>query len=388
MGKSKKNVNTILAGDIHLLKKPGMWQSRAEIAGDDVYALEQIVSLCTDNDADLILLGDVFDSVTNLPRPIAAASQALSPLLSSGKSVKFIQGQHEMVVQSHYEQYPWLSLVQGTEHIGGKSFSFNGLKAYGLDYFPYAFEALALSKVPQDVEILFMHGTVDIALPMSFHFKAESLAKFRDLKLVLAGDWHKPDEYSLNGVPLYYSGSAWQLSSDEPRNKSVLLLKQTADSLEVSRLPLKTRKIIKLSEMYETGELSLSSLSDIDQALPKELRMPVILVDMPSPPELYEQLAQHAHLYTTSAANPDVPVRDALDKADLMSNEEILSNYVDRANNPDQFAFTLDVIDSPVDQAIKRLKDKFGIKDVDHTVQSECTDVNLDSDNEEEEVIA
>jgi GTP cyclohydrolase FolE2 len=115
----------------------------------------------------------------------------------------------------------------------------------------------------------------------------------------------------------------------------------------------------------------------------------VILVDMPTDGATYEKLAEFAHLYTTSGANPDIPTPDTIAQVAKLSNSEILEQFVDKAKKPEEFAFTLDVIENPVEDAVKRLKDKMGIKDVDRTVQTGPVEVNLEAeDGEEEEVLA
>jgi hypothetical protein len=119
--------------------------------------------------------------------------------------------------------------------------------------------------------------------------------------------------------------------------------------------------------------------------LPKELQQPVILVDMPTDGATMEQLAAFAHLYTTSGSNPDVPTKEVLDNEAKMSNEQILQAYVDKQKNPEQFAFTLDVIENPVEDSVKRLKERLGIKDPDRTVQAApSAEINLEGGDEEE----
>lgn len=379
--------NVIISGDLHIQKKPGMWAGRAEISGDDLYALEQIEHIRQEYCADLFLLGDVFDTVTNLPRPIVAVQSVLGEAAKAGR-VFYLQGQHELVVQAHYENNPWMSLVPGAKHIAG-SFDFLGHKAYGLDYFPQAFEALNFAKVPLDTEVLFVHGTIDVAMPMAFHFTSESLNKLPKLKIVFGSDWHQAESYQASKVFVHYTGSTWQVSANEPRKKSVMLVSLDDDVIQMTRIPLRTRAIVKLSELaLENGGYDTPQIY-VDTTLPKALQTPVVLMDMPAGPEVYEEMAKHAHLYTTSAANPDTPTRELVDQYGQLSNEQILSAYADKESTPEQFAFTLDVIENPVEDAIKRLKDKLGIKVVDHTVAT-STEINLDADDveEEEEVLA
>jgi len=376
----------IVAADLHLLKKPGMWTGRAEISGDDVYSLQQIAELTRKNDADLYLLGDVLDNVTNLPRPIVAAQQVLGELAGEGR-VSFLQGQHELVVQAHYENHPWLSLIPGTVHIGGRVFDFLGHKAYGLDYFPYAFEALAMAKIPEDTEVLFLHGTIDTVMSASFHVTAESLSKLPNLQLVLAGDYHQALELSIGDIRVFYTGSTWQTSADEQRDKSVIIATTDGDKIVVDRIPLVTRSIFKISELYDgEGEVDTAKLSARNTELPEELQTPVLLVDRPTPPEVYEELVKHAHLYTTSGANPDIPVQSSLGSEHELSNEQVLRQYADKDKYPEQFAFTLDVIESNVDQAISRLRTKMNLETEDLVIKSDtATDINLDAADTDED---
>jgi hypothetical protein len=386
-------MKTVIAADLHLQRKPGMWAGRAEIAGDDVWSLEQIVDLTCKYQANLMLLGDVFDTITNLPRPIVAAQQALGPLATEGR-VRHLQGQHELAVGAHYANSPWLSVVPGTKHIGdGAPFEFHGMKACGLDYFPVAFEALNFSKIPDDVEVLFMHGTVDLAFPTAFHFSAESLKKFTKLQYVFAGDYHQAIELKAGKVSILYTGSTWQISANEPRDKSVILVEGEGTKLKVGRVQLATRTIVKLSELYtEDGKFEPAPFAE-RPLLPKELQTPVILIDLPTDGPTMEKLAELGHLYTTSAANPDVPTQAVIDMEGTLTNSEILQRFVDKEKKPGEFAFTLDIIENPVSDAVTRLKEKFGIKDADRTVQADgAVDINLENsdaaEEDEEEVLA
>lgn len=377
---NKKSV--VLAGDLHMVKKPGMWSGRAEISGDDIFALEQIAAITHEHDADLYLLGDVLDTPTNLPRPIIALNDALGSLAEEGR-VFYIQGQHDMTVGAAVESYPWLSLIKGAKHISDFSpFDFLGMKAYALDYFPQAFEGLAFHKVPKDTELLLMHGTIDVAMPMSFHFSQESLKQFPNLKAIFAGDYHQAIELNANGVLIYYTGSTWQIAANEPREKSVILVTRDDQKLEISRVPLQTRGIFKLSELYnDDNGFSLEELKkEKFEHLPPELRTPVILIDLPTDGATMEKLAEYGHLYSTSGSNPDVPAVGQLDKENELSNSEILQRYADKEKFPDQFAFTLDVIENTTDSAVGRLREKLGIELADRKVGGNV-EINMDAEN-------
>jgi len=377
---SKKTA--IIAADIHLLKKPGMW-GRAEIAGDDIFALQQIVDIVKEYDADLYLLGDVLDSVTNLPRPLVVAQQLLEPLITAGHKVRYIQGQHEIVVQAHYNNYPWMSLVSGTEHMAERQFNFLGKHAYAFDYFSETFELERLAKIPENTEVLFMHGTAAEVFPMAAHFSLANIPQH--VRTIFAGDYHVATEYKEDsGRILIYTGSTRLTACDESPDKSVIMASLTDEGLlQYQRLPLKSRTVVKYSELpkliLERGKLPE------DTELPEQLRKPVILINQPIDRVEYVRLAEYSHLYSTSGASPNSSCEMIIEDVERQTDEEILARYVDREKYPEEFAFTLDIIQNPIDNALKRLRDKLGILDDDFNIkmpaavaQTEETKINLE----------
>ena len=361
----------IFAADMHILKKPGMWSGRAEIKGDDLFALNQVVDTAIEHQADLYLGGDILDAVTNLPRPIVNIQEAFNRYFAAVEDghIRYIQGQHEIVVNAHYENYPWLSLIPQCEYMGHTSFKFFGFKAFALDYFSLAFEDLLLSQIPKGTQVLFLHGSADVATPFEPHFHVEKLPD--TVKIILAGDWHICSEYALpNNGRLFYPGSTWMNSSSECIEKHVLKVTKDGNALKVDQIPLKTRPIYKVSTLDLEKPLQDQILDDpnLIAQLPEELQTPVFIVDVPTDPAGYAQLMQHGHIHTTGSANPDVPTVDEVNKERKLSNEEILARYADKDKYPDQFQFTLDVIENPAQDAIERLKEKLGITEEDLAV--------------------
>lgn len=346
----------IIAADIHLRKKPGMWANRAEIAGDDVFAFQQIAELAVKNDSDLYILGDTMDSVTNLPRPLVVARECLKPVLEKKLAVRYIQGQHEIVVQAHYDNYPWLSLIDGTEHMHRCRFELFGKKAYALDYFPESFEALNFAIVPDDTEVLFLHGTAKEVFPLGGHFSVENLPE--SVKFVFCGDYHVPVLHEWDDKVLIYTGSAWLQSAAEPTEKSALKVNH---DFTMERIPIKTRPIYRYSEIVD--DLSILS-SPPDTALPEALRRPIVIVDAEIDSQESTQLAENAHIYnvgSSSESSGSVFINVAEDYSD----EEILERFADKQEHPSEFEFTLDVIQNPAIDALSRLRGKLGIEDVD-----------------------
>lgn len=362
--KQAKEHRAVIAADLHMLKKPGMWAGRAEIAGDDIFAFQQIVEHCILREADLYLLGDVFDSVSNLPRPLIAVFDLLGRLVEKGLKVFYLQGQHEMVqTMPGGNNRPWMSMFAPAQHLHGHAFDFLGHKAYGLDYFPQAFEALQLSSVPNDTVVLFLHGTIDIVMPLGFHITSRLIPP--SVRYVFAGDWHEYKELNLEQAIMVYPGSTYLNAANEPDKKYILEVSASKGKLVWTPIQLKTRPI------YRVSNLNFDAL-DIkdDTSLPKELQHPVIIVDRPIEPDQYAVLVQYGYLYTTQSANPHVPSTQEIAEVEKMSDAEILSKYVDREKHPEEFEFILDVIQNPVPDTVVRLRERLGVQlDADIPVQ-------------------
>ena len=293
-----------------------------------------------------------------------------------GTKVRYIQGQHDLVVQAHYENHPWLSMVSGTEHMHQFAFDFLGKPAYGLDFFPQALEDLNFAKVPGKTQVLFLHGTVDTVMPMGFHFSAANIPSH--IETVFAGDWHEAAEIKLDkdgGRMLYYPGSTFLRAANEPVEKYVYKVTVESDALSVEPVQLRTRQVVKLSQL-ELDDLHRPTNLKADDTLPEELQTPVILVDQEVDAASRMVLSGFGHLYTTVDANPTVEAQP-VNEIESLSNAEILERYVDKEKYPDEFEFTLDVIENPVADALERLKKKLGIEVVDLTTQQQAEDTTV-----------
>ena len=246
--------------------------------------------------------------------------------------------------------------------MGNRSLDFFGFKAYAIDYFSLAFEDLMLSRIPKDTQVLFLHGTADVATPFDPHFHVEKFPE--SVKLVFAGDWHIPSEYTLpNKGRLFYPGSTWMVSSSECVEKQVLKVTKKDGAIDVQQVNLLHRPIYKVSTLDLEQPLQdqiLDNPSEVAQ-LPEKLQTPVFIVDVPTDPAGYAQLIQHGYVHTTGSGNPDVPTPQEVENERKLSNEEILARYCDKEKYPDQFRFTLDVIENPVQDAIERLKEQLGL---------------------------
>jgi DNA repair exonuclease SbcCD nuclease subunit len=356
----------VICADLHLKRKPGMWSGRSEIAGDDIFALQEVARVCKEYDADLYILGDTLDTVTNLPRPLVMVKEVFSELIEQGHSIRYIQGQHELVVQANYTNHPWLSLVSGTEHIHKCTFDFLGHKAYALDYFPSAYQEMAAEAIPDDVTVLMLHGTADAVFEYNSHFSVDTLIK-DNIRLVIAGDFHEhvDKEINDNGARILYPGSAWLQSAKEQLDKYVYVVSSEDDKLSWEPIQLRTRPMVKIStiDCVEEWEPDFGDVS----ALPKELQRPVIIVDEPIEQTEYTRLASFGHIYSSASANPEHISAEDIDMHEAKTDEEVLETCIDKEKYPAQFEFTLDVIQNPAQDAIERLRATLGFTQEDLT---------------------
>ena len=148
-------------------------------------------------------------------------------------------------------------------------------------------------------------------------------------------------------------------STSEPREKSVIFLDGSKDVSEFERLPLKTRKIVKLTELdaelYDT-----TARADV----PENIQKPIVLIDRPAAREELHKLAQDTHVYITPAANPDIPTPEEMDEQEDTSDEEILARYISKEEFPVEFQFTLDLLQNPAGDAMRRLRKTLEIEEL------------------------
>lgn len=378
--KSSKTV--VIAADLHLKKKPGLWSGRAEIAGDDEYALRQVVDIANANNADLYLLGDTFDSITNIPRPIIMAFNYLSNIQNQ---IRYIQGNHDMVVQADFSTEPWLHIIQDemktARHINGCAFDFcTNLTGYALDYFPSMEAAEYFSTIPANTDILMLHGTADIIMPLRYHFEYKLIPDH--VKFIIAGDYHQNIEYiNDNGPILLYPGATYVGATSELGDKYCIIMHQDeAGLLHYEFKKLHTRQFITYSSVTsfnvddlkrQVDDYNESELQDASASI----KTPVFIIDTVPEQENIDILKAIGHIYMTPAAYPETTVIDSSREVDSMPDEEILEQYMNRPEHQEEFDFTMDVIENNVEDAITRLKNRLEIDEKD--IASLSTVINM-----------
>jgi len=356
--------SVVISADLHLQKKPGMWASRTEIAGDDLFGAQQVFELSAKRNASLLLLGDVVDTSLNFPRPIRALQRFLHDGLASGMgSLYFVQGQHDFVVQASFENTPWLALLPEATHLHGQEFSLFGLRAYAHDYFQPGAADEFYASIPQGTEVLFVHGTADAAMAIGYHFEMSKLPA--SVRYVFAGDYHIATDRKVGDTWLHYPGSTYLNSVGEPMAKSALVISYNAaeDGMTVERVPIKTRPMYYYSEVKD----DLTKIVT-DATLPEALQKPLVLVDEHISSETSAVLATYAFTYTEpSLLRPKVNRSEPIVATEEYSDEEILGQYIDQKLYPEAFAFTLGLLTSgqSTQEVMASLRNKLGIVQAD-----------------------
>jgi hypothetical protein len=237
----------IFTADCHLcLRNVKMHRNMTK---DSLISFCQIISLCIENNADLVIGGDLFDAKTPESEAILNYKDMAEQLLRAGLSIYFVQGQHER------SNPPWAlsgnisdDFVSGqVRHLDNKKFVLSdGTSITGLDWRRSQEWSESVGTVPS-ADVFVGHQVWK-----DFNYGAPE-ASLSDLEgrfpLILIGDYHIQFEKIIGDSTAYLPGSISMMSIDEEIEKSVLLFNSIEDKPE--KLPLITRPILKKKIMSE-----------------------------------------------------------------------------------------------------------------------------------------
>jgi DNA repair exonuclease SbcCD nuclease subunit len=264
----------VLCGDMHLRRQT--WVNKPQIQGDAYHAFVQVIDYCLEHDCDLVLMGDTFNSAYPDSSSVDVFRQGVTAIINKGNHVFAVQGQHDRA------EVAWpLALVPQVEYVNGKIFEVSGLMFYGLDQ-NYNKEELRaqIAAIPEGVEGVVMH---QLAKPVfdfdgAWDFDPQWLPP--GIKYAFLGDLHQAVQFDFgNGSTGYYSGSTYTCKIDEDFNKSFLHVSNAGGKLEVTRVPLKSRKYISVT--INTIEDLNKFIADVDKYTGSEIdhMRPVIMLN-------------------------------------------------------------------------------------------------------------
>lgn len=194
----------IMYGDPHL--QSCAWVSRPTLSGDAFVALDAVVKLCLEHNADLVVPGDLFDSPNPPSLAVDQFRKAVKALRKAGLDVISTQGNHDLVPTGD----PKWGVLCGTTDGDARTFQAGGLTCYGLDYRPQKELQLALADVPP-LDVLFVHQFLDLYdnRPGLWNMAAECVPAH--VRTVALNDIHEKCMFACCGVTGHSSIAATNL---------------------------------------------------------------------------------------------------------------------------------------------------------------------------------
>lgn len=253
---SSDATGVIVAGDCHI--SPTIYTDLPGLSGDSIFALEQIVQHCIDQHADLVLAGDVFNSIKPPSDLVQQTIRILRRMADEYLDIHVLRGQHD------YTDPPWVMVAcYGDEDdrmtwSHGKSIYRGPRKIQMLDYMPRRALAEYLeNSISPDVTTLVMHQLVQEAFDMEgvYDFSLSQVPDF--VQEVILGDYHRPISFTCQDRRLFacYTGSTHMRACNEPVEKSVVFLKTSRSIMgpdeQPDRLALRTRPFLRYSALTD-----------------------------------------------------------------------------------------------------------------------------------------
>ena len=204
--------------------------------------MPQIAEYCIKNRRNLLLGGDVFNTVRPDAESVLELGKLVNTIFDAELRVMVIQGQHD------YTEPAWPSAInRNIEHVEKTLFKpfDTELLAYGLDNRRdiHAVEA-EIRAVPKNASILVVHQMFRDVFNMEGVWNIDTAWMSDNIKYVLAGDFHEPVGFQSGKQFVVYPGSTYMCKLDEIPAKSFCDIVEKDGELELTRIPLKSRKFV------------------------------------------------------------------------------------------------------------------------------------------------
>lgn len=259
----------IFSGDWHIRHDNKIWASRPNITGDLEAAIDQICEIIkTKCPSAFFLAGDTFDRPFITSYSIALFQKFVLCCKNVGTRIYFVLGQHDR------GRPPLPATINSyCQYINGKCINIRDLKIYGMDILRYAGNKNSISL---DCDILVTHQVWKEFIPFN---STLSIADVQGAGCVISGDWH--DLVILDTEPKLISpGSIVPQALSEVAPKGLIVIDE--DSLEISRIRIKSRKIvhiiIKSIDEIEDANKTIESAINESSMYPEPINVPIIVV--------------------------------------------------------------------------------------------------------------
>ncbi len=256
--------------DTHL----GNRQYGSDVRKDDMAkAFDQAIDIAVDEGVDAVIhTGDLFDSRTPSLPEVTRCIQTLRKLEKANIPFYGIVGNHDRKMDEQ-----WLDLIRETgtaERLSHEPTMIGGdVAVYGIDSVtkPSWHSKDFTLEPPEDSDaftLLCMHQLLAPPIPGSEDFIADHSTKEVldrvgiDLDALALGDYHKPEEDVVDGVPVWYAGSTERCSLSEEEPRSVSLLEIEDGSIRRRKRELDTREFAPISIDFSEGDAH-SRLNDV-----------------------------------------------------------------------------------------------------------------------------
>jgi len=187
--------------DLHL--RNYIWSSRPRIKDDAIISMQYVFDYCIQNRLSLKLAGDIFHTLAVLPDFVAPLFACLDRMQEANLPVYYIQGNHDNNMTPWLSLHKWPISLEGiTQEIKGTNEIIHGIGYTDSDSLV---ERLKLVSKDKAINTLLMHQAEKQAMPFNHNFELSWVPD--NIRLVLIGDIHKAQSYSLGRTNLIYPGS-------------------------------------------------------------------------------------------------------------------------------------------------------------------------------------
>jgi len=343
-------MNFIWCSDLHL--KPASSYRKTLLAGDAFHALDQIEKYATENQADVILGGDVYDSNQPPGESVMRVRTFVQRIQASGHDVYYIEGNHDKVLKNPYlpdKFYKGHELLQaaGALQIPESGMLLGGVRISGIGHCP-ADKLLQKMQQLEECDVLCIHAGFRHLLSFEDAYDL-TMADIppQVKKAVLVGHVHLAQTtFTESGVAVHSSGSTWPWRVDEVDRKHCFI-HFTGDLHHPSIIELDCRKWYDITEEQDITD-TVEELKEDKHAL-----APVLRYVRDELPTLDHSKYPEVRLIATSG---DKEVEELLDaQEEYAANlQEALPIGVPPDEYPLQYAFLKALLDSQDPKAFVR----------------------------------
>jgi len=249
----------------------------------------------------------------------------------AGLPVYYIQGNHDL------NKIPWLSLHPWPTNLNKKVVTLveSGMTVLGQESTTETEITKVLGNLPSSVDALLMHQSEVVAMPFSFEFVLNDVPE--QIKNILIGHIHKPQDYNHGATHLWYPGSPYVTDISNTESRSFLVESVVNGETVVTREPIPGRSFYNLrvsnEETLEEAKTLVESIAESDAR--NNGFAPVVHVTYP--PEISEKAHQHflsvrevLDVYTwMSVSDSTGSVEDIAQVESSVNIEEIINEHVD-----------------------------------------------------------